>query len=229
MNLGVPSNPSVTVTDGIGVVTIEDDDDCLAGTQAPVRQNSVPTAFCDDFSQDLDNYTTTPTDSRLKWSTQNTGRQNSANHLSSSVVSAPGTYYGFYYDEINQCVSPSIEVVITASETPSVGTTTNPNTSACSVAANGNSVIDLDEQLTGTVDAGIWEYVSGPIALNPDANNVVNFQGVTDGTYVYRYTTTTAVAPCTNQTNTVTIAVNDCSIPCDAGSAAPVLNPDQPT
>ncbi|GGG54151.1 hypothetical protein GCM10011414_24880 [Croceivirga lutea] len=229
VNLGVPSNPSVTVTDGIGVVTIEDDDDCLAGTQAPVRQNSEPTAFCDDFSQDLDNYTTTPTDSRLKWSTQNTGRQNSANHLSSSVISAPGTYYGFYYDEINQCVSPSIEVIITASETPSVGTTTNPNTSACSVAANGNTIIDLDEQLTGTIDAGIWEYVSGPIALNPDGNNVVNFQGVSDGTYVYRFTTTTAVAPCTNQTNTVSITVNDCSIPCDAGSTAPVLNPDQPT
>lgn len=227
--LGSISNPLVDVTKGTGVITITNDDFCLAGNQAPVINNAEPTSFCDGFSKNLDDYTTsaTPAGAELKWSDQNTDLDDENNHLITSVVIVAGTYYGFYYDSVNQCVSPTLGVVITASTTPSSGSPIN--TSACSIAANGNTIVDLDDQLGGTVDAGSWAFESGPIALNPNVQNVIDFNGVTVGVYEYTYTTTTAVAPCVDQSTTISITVTDCAIPCDAGEDAPILDVDQPT
>ena len=229
--LAAPSNASVTLADGTGVVTINDDDFCLAGTQAPTEDISEPKAFCDELSIDgknLDDYVTgnPPTGAELRWSLQNTDLQDDANHLASSVVNTPGTYYGFFFDDINDCVSNFLAITITASATPSPGTPIN--TSACSDAGNGNTIIDLDNQLGGTPAAGSWSFTSGPITLNPNGQNVVNFENVPDGVYSYTYTTNTAVAPCTDQSVTVTITVDDCSIPCDAGANAPITDLEDP-
>ncbi|NKI30595.1 Calx-beta domain-containing protein [Croceivirga thetidis] len=228
VSLSAPSNSSVVITDGIGQVTINDNDFCLAGTLAPTEDVGEPTAFCDSFNQDLDNYVSsaTPVGAELRWSTQNTDLENDANHLPSSVVNSPGTYYGFFFDDINDCVSDFLTITITASTTPSAGTPIN--TSACSDASNGNTIIDLDDQLGGSPASGNWSFTSGPINLNPNAQNVINFVNVPDGVYSYTYTTNTAVSPCTDQSVTITITVDDCSIPCDAGSSAPITNLDDP-
>ena len=223
------SNPAVTITNGIATGTIQNDDVCSAGTQAPLLDTSEPTEFCDAFSVNLNDYTTsvTPSGSQLKWSLQNTSLNDEANHLVSNAVSTPGTYYGFFYDDVNDCLSPILEVTITASTTPFPG---NPiNTSVINDSSLGTTIVDLDNQLGDSPDSGVWTFVSGPIQLNPDSNNQVNFNNAPEADYVYRYTTNVAQSPCVDQSVTVTVSVTSCLVFSDVGSNAPILNPDQPT
>jgi gliding motility-associated-like protein/uncharacterized repeat protein (TIGR01451 family) len=53
----------------------------------------------------------------------------------------------------------------------------------------------------------------GSIAIA--AGNIVNFEGAPDGDYVFRFTTNTAVAPCTDESVEVTISVNSCTVDSD--------------
>ena len=224
------TNPLVTFTDNLGTVTILNDDSCAAGTVSPVLDATQNTNFCDAFSKDLDEYsqTTAPAGSELRWSTQNTDLENEINHLPSSVVVGTGTYYGFFFDPLNDCASPSLEITLTQSTSPSSGIANNA--SACSVAANGNTLIDLDDQIEGE-DVGAWALLTDPSngGVSINANNLVSFEGLPEGDYVFRYTTTGAVAPCTDTSTDVTITVTDCAAPCDAGTVAPILDPAQPT
>ncbi|WP_350292795.1 Calx-beta domain-containing protein [uncultured Croceitalea sp.] len=209
------------------IITILNDDSCAAGATAPILDATEDTAFCDTFNKDLDDYTTStaPVGSALTWSTNPDPLQD-GDHII-SVVNVADTYYGFFYDAINDCASPTLEITITANTTPSPGTATNA--AACSIPANGVSVIDLDDQLTGA-DAGGWSLVSAPggSATTINGANQVNFAGQPDGTYIFRYTTTGAVAPCANQIEDLTITVSQCILPCNAGNAAPVLDTTQP-
>ena len=90
-------------------------------------------------------------------------------HLpSDSLVSDAGTYYGFFYDSVNNCASPILSITLTLNTTPFAG---NPvNVSACSISTNGDSIINLDNQIVGA-DAGGWLLTSGPagksIILDP--------------------------------------------------------------
>ena len=80
----------------------------------------------------------------------------------------------------------------------------------CNVAANGITSLDLDERLTGA-DPGVWVFVSGPEStVNISSTNVVDFEGLTFGAYIFRFTTTDSTAPCLNPTVDVTINVSDC-------------------
>ena len=219
---------SVDISD-TATITILDDDACAAGNTAPALDAAEETAFCDTFNKDLDDYTisTPPVNAVLRWSETNTDLSNSATHLSSSVINTAGTYFGFFFDEVNNCASPALQITISASTTPSSGTPANA--AACSIPANGISVIDLDDQLTDA-DAGGWSFVSAPAGSSTtiNAGNEVNFVGQPDGTYTFRYTTTGAIAPCTDQIAEVTITVSQCILPCNAGSIAPALDTSQP-
>ncbi|SHG81512.1 T9SS type B sorting domain-containing protein, partial [Flagellimonas flava] len=225
-NLGSTALP-VTITD-TATITINNDDNCSAGVTAPILNALAITEFCDAFVQDLDNYVTNaaPAESTLRWST-NSNTAVTADFLPTSTITAGGTFFGFFYDALNNCASPTLMVTITASNTPSAGTTTNE--SACSSSSEGNSLVDLDDQLTGA-DAGTWSLTSAPggasITINP--SNIVNFNGEPEGDYEFTYTTTGAVAPCVNQNSVLTISVIDCSTPCDAGTTAPSLDTNQP-
>ncbi|MBD0778264.1 gliding motility-associated C-terminal domain-containing protein [Maribacter sp. ANRC-HE7] len=114
----------------------------------------------------------------------------------------------------NGCVSERQEVVATIYPAPSAGTTTN--TSACSIAANGTSIRDLDDLITGQ-GSGSWSVTTDPsnsIVLGSD--NIIDFEGLTEGSYVFTYTTDDATAPfCDNVTSQVTITVNDCDMDSD--------------
>ena len=92
-------------------ITINNDDSCRAGTTAPALDGSVFTAFCDVFNQDLDLYISNaaPVGSELRWSTSS-DISVTADYLGGSVVSAPGTYYGFFYDALNECFSNATPV-----------------------------------------------------------------------------------------------------------------------
>ena len=220
---------NITISD-TGLFTILNDDSCRAGVVGPLLNPGEPTSFCDDFDQDLDDYVTNdpPMGSVLRWSDGNSNLEDPSTHRMSSVVEEPGSYFGFFFDSENSCISPVLEVVISRTTTPSSGIANNA--AACNVAANGITTIDLDNQLSGA-DAGAWSLFTNPgtdaVTILP--GNIVDFNGLAAGNYVFRYTTNVAVAPCVDQSTDLTITVTDCAEDCIAGTVAPTLNESEPT
>ncbi|WP_222983236.1 gliding motility-associated C-terminal domain-containing protein [Flagellimonas meishanensis] len=225
-----PNALSINILD-TATVTIDNDDTCAAGNTAPVLDIDETTEFCDAFTQDLDDYTNTPAPpgSVLQWST-NPDPLQVGDHLVNTTITddTPSTYYGFFYDALNDCASPILTVTITQNFTPNPGNTTG--IAPCSNAGDGNTIIDLDDQIANN-DLGTWALTSSQpgssIIIN--ANNIINFDGQPEGPYIFTYTTTGAMAPCVNQSVDLTITVTDCSLPCDAGNSAPLLDTSEPT
>ncbi|AWX45156.1 hypothetical protein HME9304_02166 [Flagellimonas maritima] len=222
-NLG---NTTLTVDiSDTATITITNDDACTAGNVAPVLDGSVDTIFCDIFAQDLDEYTNSlaPAGSDLRWST-NPDITETDDYLETSFTSIAGTYYGFFYDQLNDCTSPSFNVTLTSNTTPSSGVANN--VAACTFAG-GASTIDLDDQLAGA-DTGFWTSLDLPQnVIGPD--NEVSFLFRPLGEYRFRFTTNGAVAPCNNQATELVITVIDCFELCNAGTTAPVLDTSEPT
>ena len=132
------SNPDVRFSVSIGTVTILNDDNCRTGTDAPI-QNNRATNFCDIINENLNDFVggVAPTGAELRWSLQDNNLVDDANHLASSVISAAGTYYGFYYDDLNGCVSDTVEIELVLNTTPFPG---NPqNTSVFNDNSVGNT------------------------------------------------------------------------------------------
>nr|WP_293296610.1 gliding motility-associated C-terminal domain-containing protein [Allomuricauda sp.] len=235
-NLSGLSNGTITLTvvlsndngDGNPAINTATKETCFAGTTAPII-NATTTQFCvtdlGSFNQDLDNYVDVT--ANLVWST-NPDPNQTGDHLStSSVVTGTqiennGTYYGFYYDEINSCASPTITLTLSVNEEPNAGTTTA--VSRCSDSSNGNTLLDLDDQITDE-DPGSWSLTSTVpgSSITIDSSNIVNFTGQPDGEYIFTYTAT-ASGICTDQTVQLQVTIDDCSGPCDAGNTAPALN-----
>jgi gliding motility-associated-like protein/uncharacterized repeat protein (TIGR01451 family) len=229
VTLSVPS-AGATIGTATAIGTIINDDSCTAGTNAPVLNTAIPTEFCDSFSQDLDTYTNTPVppNSSLTWST-NPDPLATGDHLPGSIVSVADMYYGFFYDAVNNCAGPTLEVVLTLNISPSPGTANNA--SVCNTAEGGQATsLDLDDQLAGA-DSGTWSLTSSQSGSNITigGNNTVDFLGQPLGNYEFTFTTTGAIVPCSDQTEVLTITVIDCTLPCDAGNVAPVLDPDVTT
>lgn len=114
----------------------------------------------------------------------------------------------------NGCTSEREAVTATVNIQPNPGT---PSDSfACNIAANGPTTADLDDLLSGA-DPGNWTITTDPSngGVTIDAQNTVDFDGLTSGNYVFTYTTTGALAPCTNQTADVTINVTNCAVDTD--------------
>lgn len=114
----------------------------------------------------------------------------------------------------NGCTSEREAVTATVNIQPDPGTPTD--TFACNVAVNGVTIVDLDDQLSGA-DPGNWTITTDPSNGGAiiDAQNTVDFDGLTSGNYIFTYTTTDALAPCTNQTANVTVNVTNCAIDTD--------------
>src|SRR5690606_16128136 len=92
VNLSV-SNGFVSLSDGQGMGTIIDNDNCVA---EPIRNPNVPTTFCeDDFSQDLNEYVTAgdiPNGYVLIWSNSNDFTDMGARRTN-TVVTGAAIYY----------------------------------------------------------------------------------------------------------------------------------------
>lgn len=105
----------------VAVINADNDFNCPAGVVAPVKDPDVATVFCQAFSQNLDQYNSSPIPPGvdLIWSSSsNFG--NSGAHLASSIVSSAATYYGFFYHERTDCNSPPLEVNLEQSGIPEV-------------------------------------------------------------------------------------------------------------
>uniref|UniRef100_UPI003D64899D T9SS type B sorting domain-containing protein n=1 Tax=Flagellimonas beolgyonensis TaxID=864064 RepID=UPI003D64899D len=234
VNVGMANLTGTTLSINISdtaIVTINNDDACAA-TTSPVL-NGFETEFCvnvlADFSQNLNDYVDTapPPGANLRWST-NPNLTVTGDYLDNNTVTAAGTYYGFFYDPLNNCTSPSsVTVTLTVNEEPNAGNTNAGN--VCNTTAGGsNTLIDLDDRITGQ-DPGTWSLTSAQSgsSITINGSNIVNFDGQPLGAYTFTYTTNTAVAPCVNQSADVIITVIDCTIPCDAGNSAPILDATQ--
>ncbi|MEP0131531.1 gliding motility-associated C-terminal domain-containing protein [Eudoraea sp.] len=226
------SGPSggATLGTSTAIGTINNDDSCAAGSTAPVLNGGVPTDLCDSSGQDLDDYTNTPAppNSVLTWST-NSDPLNTGAHLGSSVVTVSDRYYGFFYDALNACASPVLQIDLQFNTTPSTGgAPDNIFDAACNVKKGGLEKIKLDDYFDGTEDNGDWIQVSGPETVDiSGGDSEVDFNKTEAGTYIFTYTTNTAVPPCTNQTVTATITVTNCERACDV--APPQILPGVPT
>lgn len=201
---------------------------CFAGGTAPDLDSGVDTAFCGGFTQNLNLYVSgaVPLGTVMRWST-NSDTSVVGDYLVSSIVTAPGTYYGFFYDAGNDCASPGLEITLVQNNAPNTGTVTN--VSACSNGSNGESFIDLDDRISGE-DPGIWTLVSGPTGhtVSIGTGNGVEFNGQPLGNYEFAYTTTSAVAPCNQQSVSLTVTVVDCVDPCNGGNSAPPFDASEP-
>ena len=294
LTLDSTDSPSFTIDpiNNTATITLLDDESCDAGDTAPVEDSSISKQFCDTIEQDLDAYTTTtaPSGTELKWAADDSNLSDDSSHLASSIVTNPGTYYGFFYDAVNQCASPALEIVLQLNDTPTVDSTTPAtqceegpvtlsatvsdggtlnwydsesggtmvgtgvnfvtpslsatttyyveatannctservaviatiyeqpsagvanDTAACNaVEGGGSTVLDLDDTLTGA-DSGSWTITTDPSgAASIGTGNIVDFEGLQDGDYVFTYTTDGAQAPCSNQSVDVTISVSNC-------------------
>ena len=107
------------------------------------------------------------------------------------------------------------QVVVSEQAPPHAGF--SYSATACSISANGTSTIDLDDELAGTPDiGGVWSITTDPSAgsVSIGGGNVVDFNGIANGNYIFTYTVS-ATAPCTgNATAIIYVAVHDCFIPC---------------
>ena len=138
---GTDPCPDDSVEVSINVVVC---DPCNAGNSAPVLDRDAPTTFCTDETLiSLDSYTTStpPSGSTLIWSI-NPDPLVISGHLSASQVAnpSPGTYYGFFFDDQNNCASPTLEITLSRQETPvitEVVPTENCGTSSVTLSAAG--------------------------------------------------------------------------------------------
>ena len=287
------NSPFISISDSRGIATIVDDDNCL---ESPVL-NSVSPIICveaagDSFSVNLFDYTNTPAPSGavLTWSTDSDPLNVGSQLLASEAqdITAPGSYYGFFYDAAGNCASTVIEVQLSSQVTPTITTadvercgpgtillTATPSADAsvnwyatldaitplasgnefttqnltasrsyfveaenngcfsarqevavtvgvqgttgvaqdasiCNVSANGPTSLDLDNRLIGA-SAGTWVFASGPVQnVTISSLNILDFEGLAPGAYVFTFTTTNSTAPCTNVSVDVTISVSNC-------------------
>ena len=132
-----------------------------------------------------------------------------------SLSQTISTTTSFYVEATaNGCASAREEVTATIYPLPSAGTPLNA--SACSIAANGPTIVDLDDLITGE-SLGEWSVTTDPSgSISIGIGNIVNFENRADGDYVFTYTTTDATPPfCENVSSEVTISVNDCDVDTD--------------
>jgi len=151
---GACSNDSVNVT-----ITVNDCDPCVAGNTAPILDSSVETEFCDavDAAISLNDYTnsTPPTGTTLKWSTDSDPENESAHRTPAQIADPlPGTYYGFFWDAINTCASPTLVVSLEVTPTPTITATTGadrcgPGTVTLTATVTGNPTINWYNAATG--------------------------------------------------------------------------------
>tara|TARA_R110001592_G_scaffold90026_1_gene264834 strand:+ start:653 stop:5446 length:4794 start_codon:yes stop_codon:yes gene_type:complete len=120
-------------------------------------------------------------------------------------LTATTTYYVEAIE--NECATERQPVIAKIGFQATTGTA--QNASICNIAANGITSLDLDSRLTGA-GSGVWVFVSGPVNVNINSTNVVDFEGLASGDYIFRFTTTNSTAPCVNATVDITVNVSDC-------------------
>ncbi|WP_430427776.1 Calx-beta domain-containing protein [Maribacter litoralis] len=183
LQLGLPTNNVQRAGGGTATGTIQDDDNCVA---APILDETVSNIYCvenagDPFSANLFDYTssTAPTGTVLTWS-RVSNPLNTNSHLTVSEaqnVSLPASYYGFFYDEANDCASGTIEVQIVRNVLPQLNEINDnercgPGTLLLSVEPSDGASVNWFDSLDAVTPIATGETFTTP-SLNATATYYV--------------------------------------------------------
>ncbi|VXB73082.1 Calx-beta domain-containing protein [Maribacter litoralis] len=183
LQLGLPTNNVQRAGGGTATGTIQDDDNCVA---APILDETVSNIYCvenagDPFSANLFDYTssTAPTGTVLTWS-RVSNPLNTNSHLTVSEaqnVSLPASYYGFFYDEVNDCASGTIEVQIVRNVLPQLNEINDnercgPGTLLLSVEPSDGASVNWFDSLDAVTPIATGETFTTP-SLNATATYYV--------------------------------------------------------
>lgn len=196
----------VTIPPGDYEVTVVDANNCTSTLPFSVTEEDMITVviagedICDNGTATLD----AGVFDTWQWYDPN---NNPLGTDQTQVVDMPGTYsveitvggcVGSGTYTVNQVDSPTSPVPETAS--------------ACNVdTGNGPTSLDFNSFTAGG-STGTWDNSANPEIDISDLANV-DFQGQAAGSYVFEFTTNTAVLPCVDTTYVLTVTVDDCSCP----------------
>ena len=196
---GGQNGQTVTInTPGMVTVTVTDVNGCTGTSQVNVTEstelmlNVQDTAICtgDVVTLIVGNFAT------YEWSTTET---------TPTIDVSSGNTYSVTVSDASGCTG-SADIVVT--ENTPVFANVTPTATACNTSADG-SIIDFTSLITGGDAGGTWTDVTGSGAVGSFPN--LDFDGVGTGQYVFEYTTNSAIAPCVDETYTVTVTIADCA------------------
>ena len=120
------------------------------------------------------------------------------------------TQEGTYSVTVSDAFGCSGETSLTVVENIPPAAEVVPNTEICNTTVGG-SILDFSGLILSGDDQGVWTEVttSGATGNFPE----LNFDGVASGTYIFRYSTNSAIAPCVDESYEVTVFVKDCACP----------------
>ncbi len=183
VQLGLPTNNVQRADGGTATGTIQDDDNCVA---APTLDTTVSNIYCveeagDDFSANLFDFTnsTAPAGTVLTWS-RVSNPLNTNSHLTTAEaqdVDLPASYYGFFYDETNDCASGTIEVQIVRNVLPQLTVINDnercgPGTLLLSVEPTDGASVNWYDSLDAVTPIAMGETFTTP-SLNATATYFV--------------------------------------------------------
>lgn len=183
VQLGLPTNNVQRDGGGTAIGTIQDDDNCVA---APTLDTTVSNIYCvetagDDFSANLFDYTNSaaPAGTVLTWS-RVSNPLNTNSHLTvaeAQDVDLPASYYGFFYDEANDCASGTIEVQIVRNVLPQLAVINDnercgPGTLLLSVEPTDGASVNWYDSLDAVTPIAMGETFTTP-SLNATATYYV--------------------------------------------------------
>lgn len=171
-------------------------------------------------------------DATVRWYTQPTG--GSSVGTGSSYTTPSLNQSRTYYVEAtsNNCTSERVAVEAIISIEPTTGSP--QDASSCNDSRYGTTFLDLDDLFTAAASEGVWAFVDGPANVAPNSSNIIDFEGLPDGDYLFSYTTTGAEQPCENSSDQITVSVSSCDTDDDGDGllggteAALGTDPDNP-
>ncbi len=190
------------------------DDDCASGViEVEIILNTTPTIISAPDSERCGSGTlllrAEPSDgASINWYTSIDADTPvaSGNTFTTPVLNSTRSY--FVEATENGCVTERQEVIALVGFQASTGVATNA--SICNIAANGPTILDLDDRLVGE-GAGVWTVTTDPSqSITVPTSNIIDFRNLVAGAYVFTFTTTNSTLPCENVSVDVTISVSDC-------------------
>ena len=129
---------------------------CSAGTTAPSVSATTLSNICPTTTVDLNSLVTsaTPSGARLRWHTVSTNPTAADFVATSSVLTASGTYYAYYFDAANNCYSPATAAVTVTINTSPAAPTTTVSQPTCAVATGTITVTAPTSGVTYSFDNG---------------------------------------------------------------------------
>ena len=206
--------------DGSG--NVDQSDNCLQVAQGtPVVFYEIPAAalsggnpICEGESAIL-TFTLT---GNPPWSVQYSDGTNSfdLNGIATSpftvtVMPTATTTYSATSTSNGSCIGTASGTVTVTVNTPPSADVTMIGTVCNSTQSGEPTTFDFSTLVTNGDRNGTWMDVDGSGATGTLPS--LDFNGITPGDYIFRYTTNSAVAPCSEATYDVTITVRDCNCP----------------